>query len=145
MDMAGLANLSGASTLDIQNWLKRLSLTTRYAKTTQGKAQKFNRDNAVEISLIARLVRTGMAPAMAAERVRLLFKQWELNQPLGWVVFFCEEKDSALGVLCEDEPPTAKTLDLLDEHNSIYVLMNAARLVDRVDAYFAPDEEEAAQ
>ena len=98
MDMAELASLSGASTLDIQNWLKRLSLTTRYAKTTQGKAQKFNRDNAVEISLIARLVRTGMAPAMAAEQVRLLFKQWELNRPLGWVVFFCEEKESAFAL-----------------------------------------------
>ena len=56
MSLAELAALSGASTFDIQHWLNRLSLTTRYAKTTQGKAQKFNRDNAVEISLIARLV-----------------------------------------------------------------------------------------
>ena len=143
MSLAELAALSGASTFDIQHWLNRLSLTTRYAKTTQGKAQKFNRDNAVEISLIARLVRAGMAPAMAAERVKLLFKQWEHNQPLGWVVFFCEEKDSALGVLCDDEPPTAKTLDLLDEHNCIYVLMNAGRLADRVAAHFDPEDEAA--
>jgi hypothetical protein len=73
MSMAQLVTLSGASQFEIQNWMARLPLTTRYAKTTQGKARGFNRDNAVEICLLARLVRAGVSPAVAAERVRLLF------------------------------------------------------------------------
>jgi hypothetical protein len=59
--------------------------------------------------------------------------------------FFCEEKDSKLGLICLDEPPTAKQLDMLDGENCVYVLINAERLVDRVDAHFDQDKEKAAQ
>lgn len=141
MDMAGLASLSGASPLDIQNWLKRLSLTTRYAKTTQGKAQKFNRENAVEICMIGRLVRSGMSPAEAAKRVHILFKQCEPYIPGGWVTFLSDEK---IPFLTSDDPPTAKNLDLIDELDCVYVLMNVGRLADRVAAHFDPDEEDEA-
>jgi hypothetical protein len=59
--------------------------------------------------------------------------------------FFCEEKDSKLGLICLDEPPTARQLEMLDEQNCVYVLMNAERLVDRVDAHFDQDQEKATQ
>ena len=134
MSMAQLVTLSGASQFEIQNWMARLPLTTRYTKTTQGKARGFNRDNAVEICLLARLVRAGVSPAVAAERVRLLFEQWERGGVLGWVLFICDEK-SALQVVCIDEPPNAKVIDALDEAACVYVLLNAARLVDRVDHF----------
>jgi hypothetical protein len=142
MSLAELATLCGASTLDIQNWLKRLSLTTRYAKTMQGKAQKFNRENAVEICMIARLVRSGISPAEAAKRVRILFEQCEPYLPDGWVTFLSDEK---IPVLTSDDPPTATLLDLLDERNCVYVLMNAGRLADRVAAHFGQDQEGAAR
>jgi hypothetical protein len=139
MSLAELANLSGASTDDVQNWLKRLSFRTRFAKTTQGKAQQFNRENAVEICMIARLVRAGMSPAEAAKRVGILFKQFEPYIPDGWVCFLSDER---IPILQSDEPPTAKQLDILDETDSVYVLINATRLVERVAAHFAPDEED---
>jgi hypothetical protein len=135
LDMAQLADLSGASTKDIQNWLDRLSFTTRYAKTMQGKARKFNRDNAVEICLIARLVRNGIEPAAAAKRVRILFDQWEHGTVLGWALFVYDEK-SGIEALCLDEPPSANMLDGLDKAGFVYVLINTARLVDRVDKHF---------
>jgi hypothetical protein len=135
MDMAQLADLSGTSTKDIQNWLDRLSLTTRYAKTTQGKPRKFNRDNAVEICLIARLVRAGIELGAAAKRVRLLFDLWDGGAVLGWVLFVHDDK-SGIAIFPLDQPPNADALDALDEANFVYVLINAARLVDRVDKHF---------
>ena len=144
MSLAELAALSGASAFDIRHWLDRLPWVTKFAKKAQGKARKFNRENAVEICMIARLVRSGMSPAEAAKRVRILFEQCEPYLPEGWVVFFCEEEDSALGVLCDDKPPLATTLDVLDEFNCIYVLMNAGRLADRVAAHFDPNPEDEA-
>jgi hypothetical protein len=138
---AEVEQLSGAAPKDIVNWIERLKFATKLANTSQGIARQFSRDNTVEISLIARLVRAGIPPALASERVQLLFEQWEHELPLRWVLFVCGDKPSAIDVVCLDEPPNAKALDALDEQESVYVLINTARLVDRVDAYFDGDGE----
>jgi hypothetical protein len=140
MTLAELATLSGATTIDIQSWLNRQKLTTRYAKTQQGKAQKFNRENAAELCLIARLVRAGISPAEAARMVGELFKFREPWLPHGWVVFLPNNKK--LPFMDFDDAPTAKELDVLDENECVYVLVNVGRLADKVAAHFEPDEED---
>lgn len=128
--------ISGASSTDVLNWIMRFKLATRLPKTTPGVARQFGRDNTVELTLIARLIRAGIKPTVAFERVRLLFEQWEHGVSLSWVLFICGEKPSSIDVVCLDKPPDEKALDALDEGGYVYVLINAARLVDKVDAYF---------
>src|SRR5262245_55769885 len=90
--------------------------------------------------MIARLVRSGMPPAAAAKRVRILLKQCEPYLPTGWVLFVYDEK-SGIETLTLKEPPNADMIDSLDRSESVYLLINAGRLVERVAAHFDPDDE----
>jgi len=133
---AEVEQLSGAAWKDLRNWIDRLTFATKLAKTRQGVPREFSRDNTIEISLIARLVRSGISPTVASDRVRLLFDHWEHDQPLGWVLFVCGDEPTAIDVVCLDKPPNAKALALLAEQGRVFVIIHAADLVDRVDTYF---------
>jgi hypothetical protein len=126
-----LAALSGVSTLDIQNWMMRLPLSTKYANTTSGVARQFSRDNALEILLMSRLIKNGMAPAAAAERLAKLFKELKQKKPHGWALFINDER-FPVDFMVSDEPPSAKLLAKL----SGCVVVNVAQLADHVDAFF---------
>ncbi|HEX2492670.1 MAG TPA: MerR family transcriptional regulator, partial [Steroidobacter sp.] len=104
---AELSAVSGATTRDIENWMVRLPLRTKFKRTVQGRARDFTRDNAVEIAMVAALVRSGFTPAAAAERVSVLLKMWERGEAVGWTLFVNDD------VLVLDDPPTAgQRLDL---------------------------------
>jgi hypothetical protein len=130
--LAQLATLSGTSILDIQNWLKRLPLTTRYVPTTQGKAQGFTRDNAMEILLLSRMVRNRMPPAAAVEYIAKLFKEIRARKPHGWAIFFTGG-NMPIDYMVTDKPPSAEFLSAID---GAFVI-NVAKLETDVDEFFA--------
>ena len=127
--MAELSGLAGTPEQDIHNWLKRLDLATDYGKTKTGPARvgRFTRQNALEISLIARLVETGMTPSAAAARVHRLFAQLQDKQPGGYVLIVGDN------VICSDRPPSAALLRALDVAG---VVVNLGKLSDEIDDFF---------
>lgn len=130
-----LAGLSGVSTLDIQNWMLRLPLNTKYTKTTPGVARPFSRDNALEILLMSRLIKNGMAPAAAAERVAKVFKELKRRKPFGWAIFINDER-FPVDFMVSDKPPSQELLRSL-----VCTVVNVAELTDHVDAFFAKEPE----
>jgi hypothetical protein len=142
--MAQLCAVCGTTEKVLHHWLERLKLSTRYAKAKTGPARngRFTRENVVELALIARLVRVGLGPSIAAARVAELLDQWRSSLPKAWAIFF-NEKDMRLEVLCLDEPPERETLAELAEEDFAFVMVNTAAVVAKVDAAFAEAEAEA--
>jgi hypothetical protein len=144
MSLLEMATVTGTSPFDIQNWLKRLSFTTRFTKTQQGRAQKFSRDNCIEISLINRLVRVfRMTPAAAAERARLLLKTWKGGETPEWVLIVNDEFEFEGKVMSFDGRPDAELIERLSQAGC-YMVLNVGQLVDRIDAHFDDQEQKGA-
>ena len=74
---ADVLRLTGAAHTDILNWMGRLPLNTKYAKTTAGRARPFSKDNTLEIMLMTRLIkkrhvtgRSGRARRQVVQRTK---------------------------------------------------------------------------
>jgi hypothetical protein len=144
--MAQLCAVCGTPEKVLHHWLERLKFSTRYAKAKTGPARngRFTRENAIELALIARLVRAGLGPSVATAHVAELLAQWRSGLPRAWAILFTE-KDMRLEVLCFDEPPERKTLAGLVEEDFAFVMVNTAAVVAKVDAAFAEAEAETLQ
>src|SRR5665213_686073 len=70
--------ITGASARDIDNWLNRFELKSKFAASAQGRARVFSRENVIELAVIAELVRHGAAP-----RVAVLFAASVLRSKFG--------------------------------------------------------------
>jgi hypothetical protein len=119
-----LQAITGASGDNIETWLARLSLHTQYEQTVPGKARKFSRDNALEIGLIASLVKAGMKPAEAAKVAAKLFKKMTTEKKNFLTVF------PGGHVTIDDKPPSAK----LQEYTSA-VVVNVRQLEREIEKY----------
>ena len=132
-----LVRLSGASHTDILNWRGRLELATKYEKTVSGRARQFSRENALEIRLMNRLIKNGMAPAAAAKVINEFFAQLKAKKPLGWAIFILDER-FPVNMMCSDEPPSE---ELLRKLGDCYVV-NVAEHKNMVDAFFDQEAEQ---
>src|SRR5262245_49015860 len=120
-----LCELAAVPEKDLHNWLQRLDLYTKYEKPKAGPSRytngRFTRDNALEITLIARLVRAGFAPSIAAARIAGLFDCWRVAVR-EWAIIFSGE--TALEVVPLDEAPTAEVMSALSEGEYVYVIIH---------------------
>jgi MerR HTH family regulatory protein len=130
-----LLALTGAAKRDVENWMGRLPLVTKYEETIMGRARNFSRDNALEIALIDRLVKTGMSPAAAAKCVARLFKDIKAKKPHGFATFFTGG-NMPIDYIVDDKPPPAAMLKLVKGA----VMVNVAQLETEIDEFFEDDE-----
>jgi hypothetical protein len=72
-----LAPAIGATNRDIENWIKRLKLSTRYHTPEQGKPRLLFRDNCLELGFIAGLVRGGALPSRAVLFAASFLRAWK--------------------------------------------------------------------
>jgi hypothetical protein len=126
-----LLKLSGASQRDIENWIARLPLKTKYKPTVRGRARVFNRKNAFEITLIARLVRSGFTASAAADMVAELFREWKRSDGKGWVIFM-GGKTPLPPVMPLDAAPNTEVLEALEEGGYVYTIVNVGAIDRRV-------------
>lgn len=124
--------VTGASQRNIENWMARLSLSTEYEATVQGRARGFSRENAVELALMRQLIEGGMRPAAAAECLAKLFAEIKAKKPHGWAIFLAGGH-----YLVSDERP--KFLDALA---GSAVVVNVAKVEADVDAFLDKLDEE---
>jgi hypothetical protein len=84
-----LADATGVSVRDVENWLGRLTLVTAYHQPTLGQPRIFSRENAVELAMIAALVASGMSPAKAAPIAGLIVRQTQnrFDRVSDWLIF----------------------------------------------------------
>jgi hypothetical protein len=120
---ADLQAITGASGDNLESWIARLSLSTAYEETVAGRARKFSRDNAVELGVIANLVKQGQKPAAAAEIAADLLKHLKTKKPKGWLTIFFDSGHFVIS----DEPPGPTTLTC--------VSVNIGQLQREIDEY----------
>jgi hypothetical protein len=134
LSLAQVAAVSGATEVQINNWLARGQLNaTQYASSSMGKARRFSRDNVLEVCMMARLVQGGMTPAAAAARIAKLFGELERKKPFGWFVYFHETGH----VMCVDDLPR---LDTLRAKGVAITVVNVTELRGQVDKAFEAKE-----
>ena len=95
-----------ASVRDLDNWIGRLDLSTKFRAREPGKARLFNRWNAIELGMIAALVRGGAAPGVAALFARPLVEDADRNHQREYFVFAAGDLKQAIGT---------NSLDSIDE------------------------------
>ena len=124
---AALQTITGASGGSIENWIARLSLATSYEETVQGRARRFSKDNAVELGVIANLVKQGMKPAAAAEVAAKLFEFMKSKKPRGFLTVF-----PGGNYTISDQPPSDTLLKYVSA-----VVVNVRQLETEIDQYLA--------
>jgi hypothetical protein len=130
LNLAQVAAASGATEVQINNWLARGALSaTAYNPQGMGKARKFTRENVLEITLMARLVASGLTPAAAATRIDDLFKEIRRRKPTGHFMFFGSTGDF---FVVDDEP----NVDRLRKMGVAVMCVNIAQLQADVDRAF---------
>lgn len=129
---ADLQAITGASGDNIESWIARLSLTTQYEPTMQGKARKFSKDNALELGLIGKLVKQGMKPVAAAEVAVQLLRTMKAKKPKGFLTVL-----PGGTYTISDKPPTATLL----KYASV-VVVNVRQLEAEIDEYLENDNDE---
>jgi hypothetical protein len=138
-----LLSISGTSQRDVENWLVRLPLTTKYKPTVRGRPRLYNRDNVIEITMIARLVRSGFSPRVAVEMVADLFKKWKRGEGKEWVIFLRGETALEPVLTLDGVTPGLKLLEVFDEYDDegvFYTLVNVGRMLKRIDTLLDEDD-----
>ena len=132
INQAQLLEFTGAGQRDVENWMSRLPLATKYEFTVQGRPRGFSKENVVEIALLNRMVKNGMSPAAAAEYLAKLFKDIRAKKPHGYAIFFTKG-NMPIDYMVSDKLPSAQFLSMID---GAFVL-NVAKLETDVDEFLA--------
>ena len=123
-----------ASPRDLENWLARLTLATKYRPTSRGRSRSFTMDNVLEIYLLAMFVRMGFAPASAAARIGDLFWYWTHNNGRTEFAVFIWD-DGGLHSWGLDGAPDDKLKALLAEACPAHTIINIAKIQADIDYY----------
>lgn len=127
---------SGASQRDVENWMSRLPLATKFRRTVRGKPRTFSVDNAIEMALLARFTKSGFTPAAAAVRIRELFEDWKFGGRTNWaIVFWNDESELAKGMGLS-EAPGPELFNALKNSGEIYTIVNTGEIIERVSQHF---------
>jgi hypothetical protein len=116
-----LSALPGTSPRDIDNWLARLPLKTKYAPTVRGRRRTFTRDNALELSFLSHMVRGGMMPKVAA---------LVAAEALDWLPDR-KSRNERFNCIFDDGRPSVCVEGAVVTHS-----IDARRIIDRVDQLF---------
>jgi hypothetical protein len=96
----------------------------------------FTFDNALELTLLAGLVRFGFGPRAAAHCVRSLFEDWRYNGRQDWALFFLKVKNLPSAISFEG-PPYAELIsalqDLQEDEGAVYTILNVGKLAKKIE------------
>jgi hypothetical protein len=56
----------GTTSFDIANWMRKIQLSTEYMEVERRSPRLYSRENVLELTFLAALVKCGMSPAAAA-------------------------------------------------------------------------------
>jgi hypothetical protein len=130
-----LQAISGASQRDIENWMVRLPLTTKFQQTVRGRSRTFSMDNVLEITLLARFVRSGFSPAAAAVRIRDLFDCWKRNGRTKWALFIWSDDTGLARGMSLDKAPGSQMFKGLSDIGFIYTVVDIGQICAHIEAH----------
>lgn len=137
---AALLATIGASRRDLENWLRRIELSTEFEPTSPGRERLFSRSNALELAFIAALVKAG-APPRRASALSVFFLDLMRSEPEQfpkWFAFPAGNPDWAFVI----EEPDQKAFDGLrasaKERNApaVFAFVHLGDIVEKVDRVF---------
>jgi hypothetical protein len=132
LDGREVAALAACSTTDIENWIKRLTLTTDFPDVGRGNRRIFSEENTLEIAYISALTKSAVSPRAA---VPIAAKWLSLSpSPSYWVIADGDyasplEYDSVFDVICHIEGLNASP-------NICVSIVNVQEIIDRVSAVY---------
>jgi MerR HTH family regulatory protein len=124
---ADIQAITGVHEDKLESWIDRLSLSTQYETTVAGRARRFSRDNALELGVIATLVKQGSKPKHAAEVAAQLFEIMKTKKPRGVLTVFPNGRYTI-----SDKPPGPTIMKYAS-----CVCVNIGQLEREIDAYLA--------
>ncbi|MBB5051541.1 hypothetical protein HNQ36_001495 [Afipia massiliensis] len=132
-----LSELVGARSKDIDNWLQRPELLTRFKSTRTGARRSVSRLNVIELAFLAAFVRTGIKASTAVKLASDFAVRANRKELSDWLVFEPGEDPSGAGTL--DHLPSTETLTLrtATARPPIVVLINVGEMVRRIDEVFS--------
>jgi hypothetical protein len=135
---AELLAISGAKVRDLDNWLARLPLKTGFGLKGRGSARSFTRANALEITLIAALVKDGVSASAAAQRVSVLLDAWrDCNvKRQEWTIFWGTENGDWAVMRLEKPPFDSPLFMRLTTKHWIVTVLRTGDIIRRVDQAF---------
>ena len=124
----------GASRRDLENWIGRLELTTKYDPSTPGRARLFSEANTSELALIAAYVAVGVAPRSAVALASADIREIRMRR------FRIFTGGAATGVSAEHVTPESIEKLLADASGAHAVaIVDRRATLDRVAKLYAED------
>lgn len=77
----------GIQRAEVENWISRETLRTKYAETRPGSAREFSRANVFELAVVAALVRAGCRPSTAIAFTEPLIDDFGTGNLKRWLIF----------------------------------------------------------
>jgi hypothetical protein len=135
---AELLAVSGAKVRDLDNWLARLPLKTGFELKGRGSARSFTRANALEITLIAALVKDGVSASAAAQRVSVLLDAWRDGdvKRQEWTIFWGTENGDPAVMRLSRSPFGNPLFMRLMTKQWIVTVLKTGDIIRRVDQAF---------
>lgn len=121
-----------ASSRDIENWIGRLELSTKFTAPGRGRPRVFTRENAIELGFIAALVRAGVEPSKANAYARSMLRYLQMDNLHEWLVFRAGDVQRAIATNTPDFSGALMQL-ATDEAAPTYSFVQLGEVVRRVD------------
>ncbi|MCP1762075.1 hypothetical protein [Bradyrhizobium japonicum] len=137
-----LISVIPATNRDLENWVSRLDLATRYHQPERGHPRMFSRINAIELGMIAAFVRGGAAPSSALAFARSFVedaKAGRLHKRRRWFVF--PAADLRRGIETDRFDPDSEDIKSLNAKT--LSMVDVRGLIDGIDALFRAEKTDA--
>src|SRR5687768_7355213 len=99
--LSSVLDITGASQRDIENWIGRLQLATKFQQVGRGRQRFYSRANVLELSLVAALVASNIPPAVAAAYAESFLRRLQdrnFGELCKWLVVPCGDPTQAKAV-----------------------------------------------
>ncbi|MEH3145196.1 MAG: hypothetical protein PGN34_07565 [Methylobacterium frigidaeris] len=139
MRLAEIERVTGASRLDIGNWLKRLTMTSDFPEVQPGAPRDYSYQNVVELAFIAAFVAAGLPPSTSVAFARPFVVSAQapgvrIGESRAWTVFPAGDHRRAIAT---DQVDIDKLAASFDEGTPpTFTIVNTDKIFTRVDDLF---------
>lgn len=126
---------TGASKIDIDNWIRRQALATEYTSPPRGLSREYSYENALELGFMGALVAGGVKPSRAAPYVASLLRNVQAGRPREFLVFRGADPTTAVAT-DEIKPATLDQLGPAGDAPGVITLIELGKIIRRVERAF---------
>jgi hypothetical protein len=131
---AQITPVVGADVNNIDNWIGRLELSTKFEPSRRGRERQFTRENTIELAIVAALVQAGLKPQSAAAYADMGLRNLRHGGQREWLIFPAGDATKAFG---SDQPDPAA---LAKKFGAVALsFVHVGEIVRRVEELFSAE------